>query len=616
MAIQDNTDEQPGILIGAVPWVSLIVWGALLVAVYALQELFFIILTTFLLSFVVRRMVVGLASRLRPGQESPALERWLTLASFAVIVLLVWVVFAVLGSHFIEQSRVLAAKAQHVRPADTLNSLLSRTVGAYLFHRSYSGPDDPRYQQAFTDYQSQERHGEGKMAAFTELQSDLEIGFELRYAQPEWQRLRDELTTRGGVEDERFERWFLTVKAPALLAQQREAYLARWTAAVGEAADEGVAGGQQDSSAVAKNRDRQIQLMILADVKADPVKLAEFQREWKTATVIREWQEFTASPEYRAEFKQYYEQRRQDDPAIPFDYQTYVSLSEAHAQGQQAFRKAFQAYAAAEQKIGRAQQQQDFEEAMRVELARQWWRTDPTAISLRAHQRQDMTAIVKAIAARVEEAMSYFVSIPAQLVTSLLLTIFITLDMAGLKQGARHLSTSRIAPLYHEIVPSLVVFGRLVGRSFSAQALIALFNTLLTFILLLILGINNELLLCGIVFFASFVPVLGVFIAGVPIVLQALLQPSGSITLALIAVGGILVIHLIEATVLSPRIVGKVLHLHPVLILVIIVVGEHLFGVWGLLLGVPVAVFTLRFAMLNESIPGIYESAPQGPGER
>ena len=71
--------------------------------------------------------------------------------------------------------------------------------------------------------------------------------------------------------------------------------------------------------------------------------------------------------------------------------------------------------------------------------------------------------------------MTHLMSIPAQLVTALLLTIFITFDMVALKQGARHLRTSRLARLYDEVVPGLVVFGRLVGRSFSAQALIALF---------------------------------------------------------------------------------------------------------------------------------------------
>ncbi|MFP6739806.1 MAG: AI-2E family transporter, partial [Planctomycetota bacterium] len=70
---------------------------------------------------------------------------------------------------------------------------------------------------------------------------------------------------------------------------------------------------------------------------------------------------------------------------------------------------------------------------------------------------------------------------------------------------------------------------------------------------------------------------------------------------------GILVIHLIEAWILNPKILGDMLHLHPVMVLAILAVGEHFFGVWGLLLGVPVIVYILRFVILDEGIPGIID---------
>jgi len=197
MVYTDKSDNRLGTLLGTVPWISVLVWGALLLAVYALHELFFVILTTFLLSFIVRRMVVALVNRLRPGQESPGLERWLTLVCFAAIALVAWVVFSVLGPRFIEQGHVMFVKAQNLRPADTLSSLLSRTVGAYLFQRTYGGPEDPRYQRAFSDYQVRNRHGEGALAAFARMQSDLEIGFELHYERTERQRLSDELLRSG-----------------------------------------------------------------------------------------------------------------------------------------------------------------------------------------------------------------------------------------------------------------------------------------------------------------------------------------------------------------------------------------------------------------------------------
>ena len=136
--------------------------------------------------------------------------------------------------------------------------------------------------------------------------------------------------------------------------------------------------------------------------------------------------------------------------------------------------------------------------------------------------------------------------------------------------------------------------------------MIALLNTLLTFLLLWLLGIENELLLCMFVFIGSFIPVVGVLLSGIPIALQAVLQLDGSVLLALQAIAGIVLIHFVEASFLSPKIVGKVPHLDPVVVLVVLAVGEHFFGIWGLLLGVPVAVYLIRVVILKEAIPGIY----------
>ncbi len=95
-----------------------------------------------------------------------------------------------------------------------------------------------------------------------------------------------------------------------------------------------------------------------------------------------------------------------------------------------------------------------------------------------------------------------------------------------------------------------------------------------------------------IVFVCSFVPVLGVFISTTPIVLVALNAGGPGLSLAAIAL--VIVIHAIEAYVLNPLIYGRHLKLNPVLTLIILYVGYHAFGLWGMLLGVPVARYFIR----------------------
>ena len=115
---------------------------------------------------------------------------------------------------------------------------------------------------------------------------------------------------------------------------------------------------------------------------------------------------------------------------------------------------------------------------------------------------------------------------------------------------------------------------------------------MLTLIGLLLLDIPLVAMLSVIVFVCSFVPVLGVFISTTPIVLVAL--NAGGPGLSLAAIGLVIVIHAIEAYVLNPIIYGRHLKLNPVLTLIILYVGYHAFGLWGMLLGVPVARYFIH----------------------
>jgi predicted PurR-regulated permease PerM len=74
------------------------------------------------------------------------------------------------------------------------------------------------------------------------------------------------------------------------------------------------------------------------------------------------------------------------------------------------------------------------------------------------------------------------------------------------------------------------------------------------------------------------------------------------VTRVLWLIAGILVIHAIEAYMLNPLIYGRHLRLHPVAVLLILIIAEHLVGVWGLLLGVPIAAFVLKYLVEGQPI--------------
>jgi predicted PurR-regulated permease PerM len=89
----------------------------------------------------------------------------------------------------------------------------------------------------------------------------------------------------------------------------------------------------------------------------------------------------------------------------------------------------------------------------------------------------------------------------------------------------------------------------------------------------------------------SVVPYLGLIISLIPAVVIALVSGSVGISLAKVA-GVYTVAQLLDVTVITPRIVGDSVGIHPVWIVLALTLGGFYFGFAGLLIGVPAAAVT------------------------
>jgi predicted PurR-regulated permease PerM len=101
-----------------------------------------------------------------------------------------------------------------------------------------------------------------------------------------------------------------------------------------------------------------------------------------------------------------------------------------------------------------------------------------------------------------------------------------------------------------------------------------------------VLQVRYALLLGILAFFMEFVPVLGVIISGAVCVAIALFQGW---VLALVVLGYFVVVHVIEGDLIGPRVMAAAVGIHPAVALLALVAGSELFGVWGALLGAPIA---------------------------
>ncbi|CAI5482152.1 unnamed protein product [Closterium sp. Yama58-4] len=168
---------------------------------------------------------------------------------------------------------------------------------------------------------------------------------------------------------------------------------------------------------------------------------------------------------------------------------------------------------------------------------------------------------------------------------SLILSAMIVWDLPSLARGMQSLQTSRFAPIYDELAPVVLTFGRIFCRALEAQSLIAVVNTALTFLGMMLLNIHGLLVLSAVVFVFSFVPVAGVVISTVPMGLVALSE--GGVVKVVLVVLMVVLMHALEAYILNPAIYSAHLKLHPILTLAVLLIAEHAMGVWGLLVAVP-----------------------------
>jgi predicted PurR-regulated permease PerM len=123
------------------------------------------------------------------------------------------------------------------------------------------------------------------------------------------------------------------------------------------------------------------------------------------------------------------------------------------------------------------------------------------------------------------------------------------------------------------------------------QLIICVVNAILTTVGLLLFRVKYAVLLGMLAGTFSFIPVFGSILSSVPIVAVALTSgPQGfSLSTGLGMLGWIVGIHLLEANLLNPKIIGTAAKMHPVVVVFALMVGEETGGLIGAVLAVPIA---------------------------
>lgn len=139
-------------------------------------------------------------------------------------------------------------------------------------------------------------------------------------------------------------------------------------------------------------------------------------------------------------------------------------------------------------------------------------------------------------------------------------------------------------PLRKETFEVMKEINSSISLYIRGQIIVSFCIGLLLFIGFLIIGLEYASLLALIAAFTSVVPYLGPAIAITPALIIAIVT-SPIMLLKLIIVWT--VVQLIEGKFISPQIMGRNLHIHPITIIFVILTAGNLFGLIGIILAVP-----------------------------
>lgn len=140
--------------------------------------------------------------------------------------------------------------------------------------------------------------------------------------------------------------------------------------------------------------------------------------------------------------------------------------------------------------------------------------------------------------------------------------------------------------------------GRELGRVWNAflrgQLLLIILIIITWFVLMTVLGVHNALGLAFLVGLAKFVPYIGPLIASITMALVAFFQGGNYLGIeppwvyATIVVVSSVVLDQIYDNLITPRIYGRALGVHPAAVLVAALIATNLLGLVGLVLAAPV----------------------------
>lgn len=201
------------------------------------------------------------------------------------------------------------------------------------------------------------------------------------------------------------------------------------------------------------------------------------------------------------------------------------------------------------------------------------------------------------------EAPRIGIAVVGNMALVLILSLYMVLDSRAILRGL-----NRLVPDRYEDEADLL--ERSVGRAFGgflrAQVILAGIQALLVLVVGIIVGLPYLFLIVAVSTAFMLVPFFGPPLALVPPIVATAIYAPGWI---LVAAPLLLVVQTVVVNWLQPKLMHGALGLHPLLVLVGLLIGAQVAGVWGALFGIPVMAVINTFVTYIVNLATLEDTA-------
>lgn len=193
-------------------------------------------------------------------------------------------------------------------------------------------------------------------------------------------------------------------------------------------------------------------------------------------------------------------------------------------------------------------------------------------------------SIVQNLLTRLLDAVTGIVSFAVQLFGILFVAIYLLADARTVRSAFLRLPPAHYRPDASALWDA---FSDSIARYFVGVILIAVIQGGLATVALWALHVPFFLLLGAWVAITSIIPFLGAYLGAIPSVLVALtVSPTTAVLTLLIYV----LLRELESEILTPRIQGRVVHMHPIIVFLAVIWAGQAYGLPGVIFAVPALV--------------------------